>query len=76
MKVKYANFKIITRSRTISEIVCDYDICYKHGFELLKEVDISPKVRLLGIGVKKSYSEQPWGDAVQLRINFEEDTAL
>lgn len=75
LKIKYADFKIITRSRTFADAVEDYGSFYKAGFELLKLVDLSPKVRLIGLGVKNSDDEMGWYDAVQLRINFEEDEA-
>ncbi len=75
LKIKYADFKIITRSRTFADAVEDYESFYKAGFELLKLVDLSPKVRLIGLGVKNSDDEMGWYDAVQLRINFEEDEA-
>ncbi len=75
LKIKYADFKIITRSRTFADTVEDYESFYKAGFELLKLVDLSPKVRLIGLGVKNSDDEMGWYDAVQLRINFEEDEA-
>jgi DNA polymerase-4 len=73
LKIKYADFKIITRSKTFPEAIFGYDSFYKAGFELLQQVDLSPKVRLIGLGLKNSDDETGWHDAVQLRINFEED---
>jgi len=72
LKIKYADFKIITRSRTFAEPVTEYEDFYKAGFELLQIVDVSPKVRLIGLGLKNNEDEEVWRDAVQLRINFEE----
>ncbi|MFV0331912.1 MAG: DNA polymerase IV [Dysgonomonas sp.] len=73
LKIKYADFKTITRSRTFPDAVSDYDSFYKAGFELLQQVDLSPKVRLIGLGLKNSDDEVVWHDAVQLRINFDEE---
>ncbi len=73
LKIKYADFKIITRSKTFNTPIVDYDTFYKEGFELLQNVDLSPKVRLIGLGLKNSDDETNWAEAVQLRINFEED---
>lgn len=72
LKVKYADFRIITRSKTFPNPIEDYDVFYQSGYELLANVDITPKVRLIGLGLKNNEDESPWGDAVQLRINFDE----
>lgn len=72
LKVKYADFRNISRSKTFPTYIADYDSLYKAGYDLLQQVDITPKVRLIGIGVKNSEYESGWGDAVQLRINFDE----
>ena len=73
LKIKYANFKTITRSQTFSNYITDYDTFYKTGYDLLQNVDLSPKVRLIGLGVKNNENDIDWRDAIQLRINFEED---
>ena len=73
LKIKYANFKTITRSQTFPNHITDYDLFYKTGYELLQNVDLSPKVRLIGLGVKNNENDIDWYDAIQLRINFEED---
>lgn len=74
LKIKYADFKIITRSKTFPQYITDYEEFYKTGFELLQNVDITPKVRLIGLGLKNSEAEaEPiWNGAIQLRINFED----
>lgn len=69
LKVKYANFTTITRSKTFAAIVEDFDTLYAIGKELLAEVDISPKVRLIGLSVKNS-DEVVWHDAIQLTLEF------
>lgn len=73
LKLKYADFKIATRSKTFSSYVSDYETFYKAGYDLLQNVDLSPKVRLIGLGLKNNEEEIGWGDAVQLRINFEDE---
>ncbi|MBD8389709.1 DNA polymerase IV [Dysgonomonas sp. BGC7] len=72
LKIKYADFKIITRSKTFSMPVSDYEMFYKTGFDLLKTVDLTPKVRLIGLGLKNNEDEINWSNAVQLRINFKD----
>lgn len=72
LKLKYADFKIATRSKTFASYVSDYETFYKAGFELLQNVDLSPKVRLIGLGLKNNEEEIEWRDAIQLRINFED----
>lgn len=72
LKIKYADFKIITRSKTLPVYITEYDTLFNTGYELLKEVDLSPKVRLIGLSIKTNES-QMWTDAVQLEIDFNFD---
>jgi DNA polymerase-4 len=41
----------------------------------LQLVDLTPKIRLIGIGIKNNEEEESWADAIQLRIQFLEDDA-
>ena len=67
LKVKYADFRIITRSITSeSDISCDEDI-YTLAARLLEQVALNGGVRLLGIAVAGLGSGQPLG------LQFEED---
>lgn len=70
LKIKYADFKNISRSKTIQDPVEDYDTLYKISYELLESVDITPKVRLIGLSIKKN-DETDWSEAIQLRIDFD-----
>jgi len=76
LKIKYADFKVITRSKTFLAAVADYDTLYNAATELLELVDLSPKVRLIGLGIKNSDEETRWSDAIQLRIQFLEGELL
>jgi len=42
----------------------------------LKLVDLSAKVRLIGIGIKNNEEEYSWTDDTQLQIRFKEDDVL
>lgn len=72
LKIKYADFRTITRSKTFPMPITDFDTFYKAGFELLQNVDVSPKVRLIGLGIKNNEAEEEWGSAIQLRIDFDD----
>jgi len=72
LKIKYSDFKIITRSKTIANYITDYKTLYSIGLELLQGIDLSPKVRLLGLSIKTSES-QIWSDAIQLELNFDNE---
>lgn len=76
LKIKYADFKIISRSKTFLTPISDYETLYKAGSELLSLVDLSPKIRLIGIGIKNNEEEVSWADAIQLRIEFKEDESM
>lgn len=71
LKIKYADFKIITRSKTCLSPINDYDTLYSIGKELLKEIDLSKSVRLLGLSIKNSDSSD-WKDAIQLTLDFKD----
>src|ERR1035437_7518038 len=73
LKIKFSDFKIISRSKTFTTPISDYEILFKTGMELLSMVDLSPKIRLIGIGVKNNEEEMSWADDIQLRIRFLED---
>ena len=73
LKLKYADFKIITRSKTLATFIDDYETLCKIGQELLHSVDLSPKIRLIGIGLKNNESEIDTLIDTQLSINFQED---
>ena len=75
LKIKYANFKIISRSKTFPAFISDYETLFEVGSELLKLVDLSTKVRLIGIGIRNN-EEVSWTDDTQLRIRFKEDNVL
>lgn len=71
LKIKYSDFKIITRSRTVTHAVTDYATLFSIGFDLLCGIDLSPKVRLIGLTIKKM-DENIWQHAIQLSIPFKE----
>src|SRR5690554_2846281 len=56
LKVKYADFTMITRSKTVNNFVNSYDKLFDIGKELLLQVeDIEEKkIRLMGLTLKKS----------------------
>jgi DNA polymerase-4 len=58
LKVKYSDFKIITRSKTFSHNITDFYSLWNSGKEILKHIDLSQKkVRLLGLGVSNPSDE-------------------
>lgn len=73
LKIKFADFKVISRSKTFPMHVSDYETLFKTGEELLELIDLTPKIRLIGIGIKNNEEEESWADAIQLRIRFLED---
>lgn len=70
LKIKFADFKVITRSRTLPQAITTFDTLFEAGYELLESVDISPKVRLIGLSIKNS-DEETWQNVIQLSLPFE-----
>lgn len=71
VKIKYADFRIISRSKTLFLPIADTETLFQTGLELLQGVDVAPKVRLLGITVKKTDNVE-LKESLQLEIEFEE----
>ncbi|MDR0385523.1 MAG: DNA polymerase IV [Prevotellaceae bacterium] len=58
VKVKYSDFRIITRSRTFAHTITDFYSLWNAGKEILKQVDLSQKkIRLLGLCVSNAGNE-------------------
>ena len=53
LKLKRADFVLITRSLSLSKPTDSTDTLYKAGLRLLDEVELSGKFRLIGIGASK-----------------------
>lgn len=70
LKIKYSDFRQITRSRTLSEFVTEFGQLLDAAEELLSEVDLSyGKVRLMGLSVgNPACIEQPQNG--QLEFDF------
>lgn len=70
LKIKYADFTQITRSRTLPGFVNDYDLFWETALELISEIDISTRaVRLMGLTVSNIQDiEQP--PVYQLELDF------
>ncbi|MDR0364050.1 MAG: DNA polymerase IV [Bacteroidales bacterium] len=62
LKVKYADFKVITRSKTINGHIPDFEALWMISKDMLKNIDLSQRgVRLLGLGVSN-------GDTINEKI--------
>lgn len=74
LKVKYGDFDIITRSKTVNQYIRTYDQLFDIGKELLLQVeDIDTrKVRLLGLTLKNPDIEFDSNQPIQLSFNFKE----
>lgn len=51
IKIKYDNFKVKTRSKTLSYDTNNYDILYKTSVSLLKTLKLNRPLRLIGVTV-------------------------
>jgi len=51
LKVKFEDFKQITRAKTLSQAVCADEIIYRTALDILSGVDLPKRVRLIGLSV-------------------------
>ena len=76
LKIKYADFTIITRSRTASHYIKTYQEMFELGKELLLQVDDleEKKIRLMGLTLKNADADagQPLVNAIQLSLDFKD----
>jgi DNA polymerase-4 len=56
LKLKYSDFRTITRSRTLSEPFDSTHVLFDTASRLLRELRLAGKVRLIGAGVSNFYS--------------------
>lgn len=71
LKVKYSDFQIITRSKTLNSFINDYNLFWQTALDLLDMVDVSEKkIRLMGLSVSNNQEvEKP--KIYQLEIDFD-----
>ena len=71
LKIKTADFQIITRSKTFSRELKDFEIFRQTALELLEEnYEIAGKIRLLGVAVSNLMREQFGEGGIQLEFDF------
>lgn len=77
LKVKYADFTIITRSKTVDYYIRTYEQLFELGKELLLLVDDieEKKIRLMGLTLKNADTETPVSPdmPIQLTLDFKEE---
>ncbi len=70
LKIKYANFEQITRSKTLLTPIILFDTLWENTKELLSQAyNASERVRLLGISVSNFLTEEQ--EAIQLKIEWD-----
>ena len=70
LKIKYADFEIVSRSLTQSQPVTELSAITEIASLLLKSVKLNRPVRLLGIGISKLEVEESVERDVQLSFDF------
>lgn len=74
LKIKFFDFRTITRSRTLTGYFNDDDTIIRTVLELLKKTEAgSVKLRLLGVTVSGFYGDQPSGEMIQPEFEFMAD---
>jgi DNA polymerase-4 len=58
IKIKYADFKVITRSKTLMQKPTEFNLMWAIAREMMKQIDLSRQpVRLIGFGVSNASDE-------------------
>ena len=70
LKVKYEDFELITRRRTLTEFINDFGLFWGNAKELFENIDINmKKVRLIGLSVS-NFNEIERPKTYQLKFDF------
>ncbi len=70
VKVKYADFKIITRSKTLPLRIKTFDTFWNTARDIMRQVDLSGQpVRLLGLGISNA-ADEPEQKYTQLELDL------
>jgi DNA polymerase-4 len=70
VKVKYADFRVITKSKTLPCKIVGFDLFWQTAREIMKQVDVSTQpVRLLGVGISNATGE-PGQKQMQLELEW------
>ena len=78
LKIKYSDFTLQTRSKTLQYFIADKDLIFDVAKALLYQEKLKNSVRLLGISVnnlnneEKKFKEMPKSVSVQLSFEFKE----
>ncbi|GHT51809.1 DNA polymerase IV 2 [Bacteroidia bacterium] len=71
LKIKYADFKSITRSKTLPQTITDFQALWHPAREIMKQIDLSQQpVRLIGIGVSNASDDAPVKKYTQLELKL------
>ena len=70
LKVKYADFEIISRRITVSQPVVTKEAVVDLAKKLLEQVNLDRPVRLIGIGVSNLKSQYPSTEPQQPQFEF------
>ncbi|MFN8257992.1 MAG: DNA polymerase IV [Bacteroidales bacterium] len=71
IKIKFNDFKQITRSKTFYFEINTFEILWKTTLEIFNTIDLqNQKVRLLGISLSGLTTEEKTGEPLQLTIDF------
>ena len=71
VKIKYADFQIVTRSRTLSEPVSSREVLERTSIELVRSVfPLEKRVRLLGVSLHNLHSRDEAPDPPQMTLEF------
>jgi DNA polymerase-4 len=69
IKIKYADFKTITRSKTVSHNLIEFLPMWNLARETMKQIDLSAQpVRLIGFGIGNASPDAGESQAVQLNL--------
>ena len=74
LKLKYSDFKLQTRSKTLTYFVCSKDVILEHTKELLFQEKLQNSVRLVGISISNLNSDikkQVVSEDISVQLKFE-----
>lgn len=73
LKIKYADFEILTRSKTLPSPITQFRVFWDTAREMVKLIDTSEKkVRLMGLSISHHEDAQLPSGGIQLKLKFKD----
>ena len=75
LKAKYSDFRVVSKSKTLPDYIKEYNQLNQISLELLTQIPLNTKIRLLGLSIKNNEPTRPAPHKyeIQLKLPFKDE---